>query len=81
MIIGEQVRIYAEDDWFDEGRIVEISQDCVIVDFLDWKQKYKRAELRKNYIHFIKIWVAISEGEILERFDADHSNALEKGFS
>lgn len=80
MNIGEKVRIYVEDDWFDEGRIIELEQDHVIVDFLDWKQKFNHSELQKNYIHFSKIWVAISKGEILERFDTDHPVSFEKRF-
>lgn len=67
MRVKEPVRVY-EDDWFNEGKITEISGDFVLVDFLDWKQLYHRTELRVCYVFFKKVWVADGPGETVEDF-------------
>lgn len=44
---GMLVRLYEEDDWFWQGRIVELDEeDHVVVDFGDWVQRYPPGSIR-----------------------------------
>jgi hypothetical protein len=67
MRVKDSVRVY-ENDWFNEGLIIEIKGDFVLVDFLDWKQLYHRTELRMRYVFFKKVWIAEGPGETVEDF-------------
>jgi hypothetical protein len=66
MDIGETVRIY-EKKWFNQGKIIEIEDDCVIVDFVDWIHKFKKSELVLEIIFYEDVWVA-KGGEIITDF-------------
>jgi hypothetical protein len=67
MKLGDFVRFY-EGQWFSEGRVTTIENDSAIVDFMDWKQRYKLTELRETYIHFARVFVAIGPGVVVEDF-------------
>jgi hypothetical protein len=67
MRISDPVRIY-EGEWFNEGHIIELTPGAVLVDFMDWKQRYSPSELVATYIHFKKVWVASAAGETVEDF-------------
>lgn len=48
-VLGALVRIYADDDSFDEGTICTIFEGYIDVEFYDWQQRWPRAELQ----HFL----------------------------
>lgn len=64
MKVGDPVRLYS-DEWFQEGTITSLGPDEVLVDFLDWIQRYKPAEIRVSCIHYAEILVVIGEGELV----------------
>jgi hypothetical protein len=67
MKLGEPVRFY-EGEWFSEGTIITVETDSVVVDFLDWKQRYKLSELRTSYIFYQRVLVTIGPGEVVEDY-------------
>ncbi len=67
---GDLVRYY-EGPWYYEGKIEEIDAHIVVVDYLDWKQKYRLEDLKIEYIYYRPVLVAVALGERLENFDLD----------
>jgi hypothetical protein len=68
MVLDAVVRIY-EGEWFSEGRVIEIADDFVLVDFSDWKQRYAKSELKVEHIFYQTIWIATREsGQTIEDF-------------
>ena len=47
--VGAKVRIYYDDDFFDEGEVVKIDNEIVTVDFYDWIEQWNNATFHEGY--------------------------------
>lgn len=68
--VGDEVRIYGDDDWFNTGRVSEIDDeaDTVDVDFADWIQRYPRAALREAWPLYERVLIPWETGETVEDY-------------
>lgn len=74
MKVGDKVRIYYDGKWFDkdvsfdEGDIEFLDDEHVIVDFLDWKQRFRRSDVVLVFPFTGPVYVASTEGEIVQDY-------------
>jgi len=57
MRLTDPVRVYYG-EWFSEGRISAIEEGHVVVDFLDWVQKYRTDEITVEWIMYARVLTA-----------------------
>ena len=67
MEISDPVRVY-DGEWYSEGRIIEIHDTKILVDFMDWIQQYDAAELQERYIYYQRVLIPTSTGITVEDF-------------
>jgi hypothetical protein len=60
--VGSTVRIYHDEDWYDEGAVTEITGSSILVDFADWIQCWDAGDLRAAVIHYKVVFIPTSEG-------------------
>ena len=68
--VGEKVRIYYEDDAFDEGEVTLVRDGLVIVDFYDWVEQWREDQfaLQELYMEGVEVLVPKSDGVMLSDF-------------
>lgn len=75
--IGEVVRIYYEEDWFDrddtpfdEGQVIAIDGDLITVDFWDWIERWQESafSLFDLFREGKEVLVPTQRGEIVQDF-------------
>lgn len=59
--VGDVVRVYNEDDWFYEGRVVEVGQE-VIVNFGAWSDAFAPSDMHETWPMMRRILVVKSQG-------------------
>ena len=65
--IGDRVRIYYEENCFDEGDVVS-ANDPIVVDFYDWVERWASADefgLTELFYEGIEVLVPVRRGEIV----------------
>ena len=67
MKLGDLVRLYKK-EWFFEGKITQIADREITVDFLDWVVTYEKSELISKHIHYRQYWITSNEGKILKDY-------------
>jgi hypothetical protein len=70
LVLGAVVRIYADDDSFDEGAIYAMTDRYVDVEFYDWQQRWPTSALRSfhPWLDQIEVLCPTSEGEVTRTF-------------
>lgn len=57
--IGDTVRVYDEHfEWFSEGKIFDMDETSISVDFLDWKQQYDVTDIEQRLSYYSMVLVA-----------------------
>lgn len=69
LTLSDNIRIYYEDDYFDEGEIRTIDGDEITVDFYDWIERFDIKQLRKKYpLPNLEVIETSSRGKIIKDF-------------
>jgi hypothetical protein len=68
ILVGSKIIIEYDDNWYDEGRVIDLIDDEVHVDFLDWIQCWKISELKQNYSFYEDFFQPLTEGICLKDF-------------
>lgn len=69
MVVGDEVRLYQEDDWFFEGRISKIEGRTIEVDFDDWVSEYSVSDVRTKCVYYKDfLTVGSDRGRIIKDF-------------
>lgn len=68
--LGETVRIYYEDDYFDEGEVKSLCDGIVTVDFYDWIEQWQETDfsIREMFHEGKEVLVPKQRGTILIDF-------------
>ena len=67
---GDLVRIYYEDDFFDEGTVSAVVDDLITVDFYDWIEQWPDSAFRIRDLFYegIEVLVPTQRGTIVIDF-------------
>jgi hypothetical protein len=70
IVIGAHVRIYYEENSFDEGVVIIVTDTEIVVDFYDWIERWPphQFELRDLYYENKQILSPLTQGEVVTRF-------------
>jgi hypothetical protein len=70
--IGSAVRLYYDEDTFDEGCVTHAADDRVVVDFYDWIAEWPGIAsfgCDRSYLGVPGVFVPLQKGTITTRFD------------
>jgi hypothetical protein len=70
LVLGAAVRIYADDDSFDEGAVCQISDCYIDVEFYDWQQRWPTGALRQllTWPDQRQVLCPSTDGEVIRTF-------------
>lgn len=65
--VGDCVRIYYEPNCFDEGKVITVIGNLIIVDFLDWIEQWTddTFQIQDLFYEASEVLVPICRGEIV----------------
>lgn len=70
IIVGDQVRLYYEDDAFDVGVVQAVDDGWAVVDFLDWIEKWPVSQFKvwSSFMEGFDVLVPQGEGTMVQDF-------------
>jgi hypothetical protein len=70
VVVGATVRIYYDDDSFDEGEVTAVVGDLITVDFYDWIERWNDHEFRLQELFYEcrEVLIPIQRGTIMVDF-------------
>lgn len=68
--VGEPVRIYYEEDCFDEGEVKSVRDGVVVVDFYDWIEQWSETDfsIQELFLEGKEVLVPNSNGTVIVDF-------------
>jgi hypothetical protein len=79
LAVGCIVRVYYDEETFDEGEVKSITETHVQVDFYDWIEQWNSASqfmMVDLYLEAISVWVPTVDGEITVDFRLTNQSKL-----
>lgn len=71
MTVGCPVRVYYDEETFDEGEVKEMTETHVFVDFYDWIERWTadaQFVIRELYSEHKAVWVPVRPGVLVMDF-------------
>lgn len=70
IVVGAIVRIYYEEQCFDEGEVTTVEGSLITVDFYDWIERWSENQfvLRELFYEGMEVLVPIQRGSIVVDF-------------
>jgi hypothetical protein len=79
LTVGCAVRVYYDEETFDEGEVKSIVNGQVVVDFYDWIEQWKSDSeflIMELYFEAKSVWTPLTDGEIVVDFRLTNETKL-----